>query len=474
MISPSPLALVPAALFAPAALSHAVPPSGGHTHRPSVLGASLDLAVSSSDPLLLAHADHVVEASLAASFHALDTRDSRSSLAAWSRGEVAAPPPAAGALLALYDRWERETGGAVSCRIGALVALWREAAASGVAPSADALAAARESRDGLPDVDALGKAFALEAAADALSRTFPDLPGFLLNLGGDIVCRGVAPDGLPWRVAIASPDDPAANAGAVAFTRLTDGAVVTSGEAHRGAMIGGVRRSHVLDPRTGEPAAGARGATVIAADAVTANALSCAIMVLGSEAADSLLARYAVAARVFCNDGSATRAGRSPELLAAAPQEAAPAWADGKRFRLTVKLPKGRKKRPYLAVWITNKSNEPVRNIVVWGTKPKYQKSLKNWWEGVVNKDAARAAAVSKSTNKGGEYVIEWDGRDDGGKPVAPDDYTLHVEVSEEDAGSGMTTMVVPCRSSAFPSRTIPLGGCKKSLDALSVSYARP
>ena len=62
---------------------------------------------------------------------------------------------------------------------------------------------------------------------------------------------------------------------------IGDRAVCTSGGYARFVEIEGRRYSHILDPRSGAPAADVVSATVLAADAATADAWATALSVLG-------------------------------------------------------------------------------------------------------------------------------------------------------------------------------------------------
>jgi thiamine biosynthesis lipoprotein len=62
---------------------------------------------------------------------------------------------------------------------------------------------------------------------------------------------------------------------------IKNGAVGTSGAGEQFIEVDGQRYGHVIDPRTGRPADGVLGASVITADAATADALSAAFLVGG-------------------------------------------------------------------------------------------------------------------------------------------------------------------------------------------------
>jgi hypothetical protein len=93
------------------------------------------------------------------------------------------------------------------------------------------------------------------------------------DASGDIVLRGGKPEGGPWNIGIASPDDVEKF---VKFFDVTDGSVATSGDYEKGP--------HIVDPHTGLIAIGARSATVIGPDGAICDALATALMVDGVDA----------------------------------------------------------------------------------------------------------------------------------------------------------------------------------------------
>ena len=72
---------------------------------------------------------------------------------------------------------------------------------------------------------------------------------------------------------------------------IKNGAVGTSGAGEQFVEIDGQRYGHVIDPRTGRPADGVLGASVITGDAATADALSTAFLIGGPDLARALLRR---------------------------------------------------------------------------------------------------------------------------------------------------------------------------------------
>ena len=121
------------------------------------------------------------------------------------------------------------------------------------------------------DPSGLVKGWAAEVGAQMLVEA--GVESVLINTSGDIVLRGGKPDGGPWNIGIASPDDVEKY---VKFFDVVDGSVATSGDYEKGA--------HVVDPHTGLIAIGARSATVIGPDGAICDALATALMVDGLDA----------------------------------------------------------------------------------------------------------------------------------------------------------------------------------------------
>ncbi len=104
------------------------------------------------------------------------------------------------------------------------------------------------------DLGATAKAWTADRAAAAVARSTG--AGALVSIGGDVAVAGPAPDG-GWRVRVEDvTGDPAAPGPAGStLVSLTDGGLATSGTRSRRWQRGGVEVHHVLDPRTGLPAA---------------------------------------------------------------------------------------------------------------------------------------------------------------------------------------------------------------------------
>lgn len=127
----------------------------------------------------------------------------------------------------------------------------------------------------------IGKGFAIDRALHAVCTRFRITSA--LMQGGQSSLKGIgAPPGEPrgWTVAIGDPLQPARP---LAYVRLRNRALGTSGGANQFFLEGGRRYGHVLDPRTGWPATGLLSASAVARTATEADALSTAFYVDGPE-----------------------------------------------------------------------------------------------------------------------------------------------------------------------------------------------
>src|SRR4051812_39525883 len=88
---------------------------------------------------------------------------------------------------------------------------------------------------------------------------------------------------------------------------IKDGAVGTSGAGEQFIEVDGQRYGHVIDPRSGRPAAGVLGASVIAGDAASADALPPAFLMGGPDLARRYCEAHADTLAVLVLDGHGER-----------------------------------------------------------------------------------------------------------------------------------------------------------------------
>jgi len=136
------------------------------------------------------------------------------------------------------------------------------------------------------DLGGIAKGFALDCAVRKLREA--GIKSCLLNAGGQVFALGDR-SGKSWRVALAEPR----TRGFSGYVEIKDQSASTSGDYEQYFIKGNKRYSHILDPRTGFPAAsGVISATVIAPEGAAADALSTAVFVLGKTKGRELLKRF--------------------------------------------------------------------------------------------------------------------------------------------------------------------------------------
>ncbi|HET6576307.1 MAG TPA: FAD:protein FMN transferase [Fimbriiglobus sp.] len=205
-------------------------------------------------------------------------------------------------LLAFSVALTNGTAGAFDIATGSLIKAWGFFKREGRVPPPRELADAR-ARSGMRHVilnaDArtvkyrragleinlggIGKGYALDLAADLLRRKW-GVASALLHGGGSSVRALGTPPGQPrgWPVAVRHPWDDARTLGTV---WLRDEGFGTSAATFQYFEYKGRKLGHLLDPRTGWPAAGTASASVVAPTAAAADALSTAFFVLGAAGA---------------------------------------------------------------------------------------------------------------------------------------------------------------------------------------------
>ncbi|MBT8495814.1 MAG: FAD:protein FMN transferase [Deltaproteobacteria bacterium] len=190
----------------------------------------------------------------------------------------------------------KKTGGAFDITVGAFRGLWKfDEDIDNEVPSGAEIAARTRLvgwRDVVVDrknktvklrrkgmritLGGIAKGYAVDRAVDLLAKM--DVPDFILQAGGDLYVSG-SKGGKPWVVGIRDPrggrQTPFASAA------IKDRTFSTSGDYERSFVKDGVRYHHILDPKTGRPADKCRSVTVMAKDAITADAWSTSLLVLG-------------------------------------------------------------------------------------------------------------------------------------------------------------------------------------------------
>lgn len=150
-----------------------------------------------------------------------------------------------------------------------------------------------------PDVSADLSALAPGWSADRIGEALQALghQNFIVDIGGEVLARGRRIDGARWRVAVESPGRERDH---VLVLAIEDLAVATSGD-YRNVYVddAGRQRSHLIDPRSGEPVTHVlTSVTVVHPAGVWADALATALLVMGPEPAWKLASQMKLAIRL--------------------------------------------------------------------------------------------------------------------------------------------------------------------------------
>jgi FAD:protein FMN transferase len=195
-------------------------------------------------------------------------------------------------------RYSRESDGAFDITVGPLMKAWGFFKGEGRMPSSDELAAARRhvgrshvilnpgartiafDEPGVElDLGGIAKGYAVDRAITLLKQKH--IAAALVSSGGSTIYGLGAPPGRAgWDVTIQDPIDSRKTALTVT---LKDRALSIAGRSEKWFESGGVRYSHIMDPRTGRPVQGVLTVAVLTNTGTAGDALDDALFVMGLE-----------------------------------------------------------------------------------------------------------------------------------------------------------------------------------------------
>ncbi|MBK8986565.1 MAG: FAD:protein FMN transferase [Chloroflexi bacterium] len=261
----------------------------------TLMGTVINLAIIGDDAAIARSAITATFAEMERLIALFDHRQSGSPLARLNQsGHLAAPPTELLGIIQQARQYSDLTSGAFDISVKPLLDAYRAGLpAAGQRPLVDYRqieASAGHIRLGLPGMaltlDGIAKGRVVDGATAVLQTH--GFPNILVEAGGDLMGLGAHPDGTPWRVGISHPR---ATAGALLrVLPITMRAAATSGD-YQHSFSQDFRQHHILDPRTGLSPTDLASVTVLAPSATDADALSTAVMVLGSDAGLALAAR---------------------------------------------------------------------------------------------------------------------------------------------------------------------------------------
>jgi FAD:protein FMN transferase len=435
-------------------------------HDEHVLGTRLEVLVNSHGVGLAAEAASVVRSEIDRLQRVFDRRRTDSEVSALNRSRQAQVSPDLFAVVQASELWRTIMRGAFDARIGDLLGLWAGENAPDETAIDRVIGDLRSSTVHLDaanthitltpgatlSLDAVAKGYIVDAALNAARRAVPGIEGLAISIGGDLRCWGVGADGRGWRVGIPDAAFPVMNAPLVDSLTLRNAAMATSGRGPRDC-IGKQLRSSTLSPLTGRPVRDIVSASVVASHAMDADAIATACMVLApSQSIEIIEQLKGVAARITDAHGQVHTSATWPVLQLAAASAEEHIAPRAKKSTLPARLqwpadwvlsidytaPPRQVKRstdfrsPYMAMWVTDANNKPVRTVLMVGSEPDWQRDNFVWW----GTNRARAENLvelrSLPTSISGRYPVYWIGVDDDWNRVPVGKYILHLETSQE------------------------------------------
>lgn len=267
----------------------------GTTYNVTAIGEDLD-----GDALGAA-----IEARLAAVNGKMSNWDPKSEVSVFSASSETAPVPVSAefaTVIKAANEVHDKSGGTFDVTLGPLIELWGfgprkpedpipsdadiDAALTGVGQSAlltlDEAAGTltkSASKVGI-NLSAIAKGYGVDAVARELEEF--GVADYMVEIGGDLVTSGKNDKGEAWRIGIEKPEPGAQTVQLV--VPVSDFGLATSGDYRNYFEQDGVRYSHILDPVTGRPVTHrTTSVTVIAENAMMADAWATAMLVLGLE-----------------------------------------------------------------------------------------------------------------------------------------------------------------------------------------------
>lgn len=435
-------------------------------YHENVLGTSLELRIQAEEEACATHAEAIALQEIDRLSEVFSHYSQSSEFAKLTNlpiGHSMSVSSDLAGVLQRCERWTKLSDGAFNPGAEYLIQSWKRGAQRSQLPTAlelqqdlllvnqrhwtlhpDAKTVTRNSS--LPlSLNAIAKGTILDAVAEAILVRVPKAHGVLVNIGGDIRVAGNAEQ---W-VSIPNPNSDMLESRPLQRLKLTHGAIATSGVSERSIKIGDKSFSHILDPRTGQPCNHVVSASVIAAEAETADVLATICSVLPTSVSVALIESIPGAKCLLVDvngalitsslwpdaglqfDNNTTAGATKPENQL-------------EEFNISFEINKagegGRYRRPYVAVWVEDKDGFPVKTLSLFlmtdNPGPRWHRDLRRWYTSdqmrLLVDQKKLIGTVSKPTRNPGSYKVGWDGSDDHGKPLPDGKYTLYIEAARE------------------------------------------
>ncbi len=250
-----------------------------------------------------------IDTQLAALNAVFSTYDDKSELSLLNKAAInewIQVSPALFAVIEMAKQISEQSDGAYDVTVGPLVELWgfgKREAIDGALPDSQLIQQAkakvcnaciemdvvgsriRKTANIEIDLSSIAKGYAVDRVADTVQQH--QIENFMVEVGGEVVARGVNRDAKEWRLGIESPvvSLPGTQGDKVQQVIEVSGkGVATSGDYRNFMVFNGKQYSHIINPVTGYPVEHSPASvTVIADSCALADAWATAFTVLGVE-----------------------------------------------------------------------------------------------------------------------------------------------------------------------------------------------
>ncbi len=142
------------------------------------------------------------------------------------------------------------------------------------------------------DVNAIAQGYTVDVVASLLESE--DVSNYMIEIGGEVRCKGVNARGRKWRIGIEEPSEERVTGQFQTIVELDSMSLATSGNYRKyWEDETGQKVVHSIDPETGRPViSNLLSASIIAPTATLADALATACMIKGIVGATNMLDRF--------------------------------------------------------------------------------------------------------------------------------------------------------------------------------------
>lgn len=203
----------------------------------------------------------------------------------------------------LIELWGFGANGAKHMASDAEIAQAQARSGHGATLNVGATSLQKRRSDAQVYLSAIGKGYGADQVGQALQAL--GINDYMVEIGGDLYASGNNPSGLPWQIGIEKPA--ALSGGVLDVVGISGLGLASSGDYRNYFEQDGERYSHLIDPVTGRPITHkTASATVLAENAMLADAWATAMLILGRERGLEIAKQHDLAVLFVERDSTST------------------------------------------------------------------------------------------------------------------------------------------------------------------------